>query len=246
MEYNVKKCKVMHIGHGNTRQVYTMKGQVLDTINEETDVGVRVADTLKPGAQCRKAAKTAQTVLSQITRAFHYRDRHTFMPLYKQYLRPHLEFAAPAWSPWTRNDIDCLEKVQKRAVSMVSGLAGHDYEDRLQELGLDTLEERRLHIDMTQVYKVLNGKDKVSSDTWFASVAARERATRAAADPMNLRVPAPRLEVRKHFFTQRVPAEWNRIPAALKSAATVAAFKRGYRAFRKEELAGAQRGRGAS
>ena len=48
---------------------------------------------------------------------------------------------------------------------MVPGLAGHDYEDRLKELGLDTLEERRLQIDMTQVYKVLNGEDKVSSDT---------------------------------------------------------------------------------
>ena len=120
---------------------------------------------------------------------------------------------------------------------MVSGLEGHDYEDRLKELGLDTLEERRLQIDMTQVYKVLNGKDKVSSDTWFASVAARERATRAAADPPNLRVPAPRLEVRKHFFTQRVPAEWKKIPAALKNAATVTAFKNGYRAFRLEELA---------
>ena len=26
MEYNVKKCKVMHIGHGNIRHVYTMNG----------------------------------------------------------------------------------------------------------------------------------------------------------------------------------------------------------------------------
>ena len=64
---------------------------------------------------------------------------------------------------------------------MVSGLAGLEYKDRLEELGLDTLEERRLLIDMTQVYKVLNGKDKVSSDTWFASAATGARATRAAA-----------------------------------------------------------------
>ena len=64
MEYNLKKCKVMHIGHGNTRHVYTMKGQVLDSISEETDVRVHMMDTLKPSAQCHKAAKTAQTVLS--------------------------------------------------------------------------------------------------------------------------------------------------------------------------------------
>ena len=77
---------------------------------------------------------------------------------------------------------------------------------------------------MTQVYKVLNGKDKVSSDTWFASAAIGARATRAAADPLNLRVPAPRLEVRRHFFTQQVPGNWNKIPAALKSMATTAYF----------------------
>ena len=59
-------------------------------------------------------------------------------------------------------------------MSMVSGLEGHDYVDRLKELGLDTFEEKRLQIDMTQVYKVLNGKDKVSSDTRFFSVAANE------------------------------------------------------------------------
>ena len=46
------------------RHMSTMKGQVLDSISEETDVGVHKADTLKLGAQYRKAAKTAQTVLS--------------------------------------------------------------------------------------------------------------------------------------------------------------------------------------
>jgi len=81
------------------------------------------------------------------------------------------------------------------------------------------------------VYKVLNGKDKVSSDTWFASAATGAHATRAATDPLNLRVPAPRLEVRRHFFTQGEPGDWNKILVALKSAATVASFKNGYRNF---------------
>ena len=50
------------------------------------------------------------------------------MKLYKQYVRPHLEFAVTAWSPWTEADKECLEKVQRRAVKMISGLtsrAGH-------------------------------------------------------------------------------------------------------------------------
>ncbi len=47
---------------------------------------------------------------------------------------------------------------------------------------------------------------------------------RAAADPLNLRIPASRLEVRKHFFSQRVPEDWNKIPPVVKNAETAKAF----------------------
>jgi ribonuclease P/MRP protein subunit RPP40 len=87
-------------------------------------------------------------VLGQIFRAFHFRDRFTFTNLYKQYVRPHLEFVVQAWSPWTLQDKDMLEKVQKRAVGMVSGLSGTNYKEKLKELGLTTLEERRHQADM--------------------------------------------------------------------------------------------------
>ncbi len=62
------------------------------------------------------------------------KERHTFVKLYKLYVQPHLEFAVPAWSPWTKADSDVLEKVQKRAVSMVSGLKSTEYLERLDEL----------------------------------------------------------------------------------------------------------------
>jgi hypothetical protein len=64
-----------------------------DTTSEERDIGVTVCSNLKQGAQCRKAARTAAAVLGQVSRVFHYRDRFTFVKLYKQYVRPHLEFA---------------------------------------------------------------------------------------------------------------------------------------------------------
>jgi hypothetical protein len=74
------------------------------------------------GRSVRQTTKTAQAVLGQLARAFHYRDRHVFMRLYKQYVRPHLEFSTQALSPSTKGDKACLEKVQQRAVRMVSVL----------------------------------------------------------------------------------------------------------------------------
>ena len=76
MAFNVDKCKVMHIGHGNPGQDYTMQNTPLAVTEEERDLGVITSSRLKPGAQCLKAAKTAQAVLGQIARAFHFRDRH--------------------------------------------------------------------------------------------------------------------------------------------------------------------------
>jgi hypothetical protein len=110
MQFNVAKCTVMHMGHKNPKHVYQMNGQELEVTAEERDIGVMVADNLKPSAQCAKAARTAQSVLGQLTRAFHYRDRHIFIRLYKQYVRPHLEFSTQAWAPWTEADKSCLEK----------------------------------------------------------------------------------------------------------------------------------------
>jgi hypothetical protein len=141
-----------------------------------------------PSAQCAKAARTAQTVLSQITRASHCRDRHIYLRLYNmQYVRPHLEFASPAWSPWSEADKTVLEKIQRRAVSMVSGLKGKTYEDKLVELDLPTLEERRHQTDMLQTFKIVRGIDRVDSSTWFQLAAQTGRATRSADDPLNLR-----------------------------------------------------------
>lgn len=87
MEFNVPKCKVMHLGHNNPHNEYLMDGQRLETTEEEKDIGVTVTGTLKPSAQCARASKTAQSVLSQISRAFHYRDRHVFMRLCSPTLR---------------------------------------------------------------------------------------------------------------------------------------------------------------
>ena len=232
MLFNVKKCKVMHLGHNNPRQVYTMLGQALEKTQEERDVGVMVTSSLKPSVQCAKAAQTANMVLGQLTRAFHYRDRHIFIRLYKQYVLPHLEFAGTAWSPWTAADKETLEKVQRRAVKMVAGLAATDYEARLAELGMVTLEERRHQQDMAQVYRIVHGHDRVDPCQWFTKV-NDERVTRRAADPLNLVAGRSRLDLRRNFFSQRIVEHWNKIPADLKRARTVFLFKKGYKHLRQ-------------
>ena len=88
-----------------------MEGVKLAVVDEEKGIGVKFEKSMKPSKHCRQAAGIATAVLRQLSRNFHYRDKHIFKKLYIQYVRPHLEFAAPAWSPWLQEDKDIIEKV---------------------------------------------------------------------------------------------------------------------------------------
>jgi hypothetical protein len=227
MRFNEKKCKIMHIGRNNPQYEYFMNGTKLSVVDEEKDVGVVIHKSLKPARQCKRAAATATGVLMQLAKCFHYRDRYIFLQLYKQYVRPHLEFATPAWAPWLQSDVQMLEKVQEKAVKMISGLKGGDYVEKCRELNLETLAERRVVQDMAQVHKLVHKVDKVDRLKLFNHVP--EGRTRLAADPLNMRQEPVRTDMRKHFFTQRIINEWNRIPAEVKNVKDVHKFKKLYR-----------------
>ena len=91
---------------------------------------------------------------------------------------------------------------------------------------------------MLQVYKILHGKDKVTTTIKLLGA----RATRLVADPMNVKVPMARLDTRKHFFTGRTPNPWNATPAdtGIKQARTTASFKHLFRMYRSTALAAAR------
>ena len=174
--------------------------------------------------------RKANTVLSQISKVFHYRDRFTFKKLYIQYVRPHLEYAVPVWNPWLQRDIDLIEGVQKKAIRMISGLNSDSYHDRLKELNMETLFDRRIRADMVQVYKILNHKDNVDHKHWFRTIGdANIRSTRLADCSSNLiRVKVSKSDLRSNFFSQRVIAKWNDLPTQVKEAPTVNSFKQRY------------------
>jgi len=65
------------------------------------------------------------------------------------YVRPLLEYASCVWSPHLITDIQRLERVQRRFTKRLRGLSILTYKDRLQVLGLQSLESRRLQSDLT-------------------------------------------------------------------------------------------------
>src|SRR5277367_1459931 len=83
---------------------------------------------------------------------------------YISFVRPLLEHAVSAWSPYLRGDIDKMERVQRRATKLIPSLRGFCYKDRLKRLNMQSLEDRRIRGDLIQKYKISNGLDIVN---WY-------------------------------------------------------------------------------
>jgi len=82
-------------------------------------------------------------MLGMIKRTIVYKNPHILVTLYKSLVRPHLEYRCSAWSPYYQKDKDSFEKVQRRFTRMFKELKELDYHDRLQSLGLPSLDTRR-------------------------------------------------------------------------------------------------------
>ena len=221
MFFNADKCKVMHVGYHNRNASFELNGQSIQQVISEKDLGVHLVSSLKPSKQCAEAARKGNWILGLIKRHFSFLDKDIVVRLFKQLVRPHLEYAVQVWSPYFSKDKQLIENVQRRATRLISWLRDLPYEDRLKRLGLTSMELRRIRGDLIQVFKIVHGLDGLSFDYFFEF----SNVTTNRGHSLKLRGKRCRLDVRKHFFSQRVINEWNSLPENVVSSPSVNSFK---------------------
>jgi len=221
MKFNKEKCSVMHMGKDNKRFQYEMGGIVLRTTEEERDLGVIVNSSAKPSRQCAEAAGKANKVLGMIKRTIISREKEIMLELYKTLVRPHLEYCVQVWCPYLRQDVEKLEKVQRRATKMIRGFGNLEYEERLRRCKLTTLEQRRKRGDLIETFKIVTGRDKIPEQRLFDfSVDKRTRGHRyKIAKKANG-------SIMQRFFSARVVNNWNKLDEGIINADSVMAFKK--------------------
>jgi hypothetical protein len=98
------------------------------------------------------------------------------------------------------------------------------YAERLRDLGLPMLAQRRVEADMVLTYKILGENSADYSEQWFTKMAT-QRPTRQSSGLNNLIEGRASHSYRRKFFSLRVPRAWNSLPDYVKEAGSASAFK---------------------
>ena len=121
MEFNAAKCFVMKVTHARTPQPY--KYQLGDTTLEETTshtyLGVEIKDDLKWNLQVNKVRSAANRNLGFLQRNISSCSRTTKARAFNSLVRPHMEYSCTVWDPYTQEQFNQLDKVQRRGARFV-------------------------------------------------------------------------------------------------------------------------------
>ena len=191
-------------------------------LRQVSDLAVIVDDKLRFSSHINHIVCKAHRRANLILRCFVSKDAVSLVNAFKVYARPILEYCSVVWCPFLIKDITLIEKVQRRFTRRLIGMRELNYYQRLQQLGLESLELRRIRIDLLFAYKIVFKLLHVDISD-FELIQNTDRPTRGHR--YKLRSETAKHTARYNYFTNRVVRIWNILPLDNVCFSSLARFK---------------------
>ena len=243
LKFNPEKCKVLHLDfNDNPHHQYTYNNVTLKQLDDkDKDLGLYPDSNLLWTDHIRKSISKAVGMIAWVTRCVISREKNLMLHIYKAIIRPHLEYCVQIWSPVAKHGnwglILELESVQRRFTRLIDGIGLLPYSERLQQLGLTTLAERRLRGDLTETFRILSGTVSYGQTVFNRSRSGLKLVRKPVQNFNN--------SVKKcvnSFLPNRVVNYWNVLPNYVKTSSDVNGFKINLELYKTENMDKIDRG----
>ena len=118
MSFHPEKCMVLKMTTNKQyrRETnYFLHGQRLQVTGSTKYLGVTLSDDLQWEKHTQATAAKASRTLGFLRRNFRDCSKQVRATTYKSMVRPTMEYASTSWDPYKTEDVNCLDKVQRRA-----------------------------------------------------------------------------------------------------------------------------------
>lgn len=221
LRVNINKCNVLRIGKNCVFGDYTFSGDSFPRVDQAMDLGIVVSKNLRFSEYINECTSKAFSRSFLIFKGFSSRNPQLLVKAFTTYVRPLLEYNTYIWSPKDVGNINLIERVQRRFTKRIPCVSHLSYKERLEFLGLDSLEYRRLIYDLVIMYKIVHNLIDVDRDallTINSSSVARNSF-------LKLYKPTSISSVRSHFLCVRCVNIWNFLSEETRASASISAFK---------------------
>ncbi len=200
---------------------YLNVSQPIQTVSSVRDLGLLLNPGFSADDNVACATKKASGMRFYLKRSFAPLTPSMFLPVYKTFIHPHLEYAIQESSPILSRDRQALESVQKLAGKFVKGLRHVPYETALQRLRLFSLVRKRIRGYLICLYKIIHGLLDFPCDEIFAP------STRIGLRGHTFQIHQQRCKTRprQHAFSFRRVTYWNKLPEEIANASPAETFK---------------------
>ncbi|KAL8609731.1 hypothetical protein ACOMHN_042770 [Nucella lapillus] len=227
MSFNAGKCNTLHVSPGRDlsfRSAYTLHEQTLEAVSSAKYLGVSMAKDLTWTKHVEMVAAKGNRTVGFLRRNLKDCTTEVRKATYTTMVRPTLEYASTVWDPHTRQDIDLLEKVQKRAARFACNCyferAPGTVTDLLRKLQWDSLETRRHHNRLGMLYRIENGLVDIPPSTLYRPSHSRTSGRNSTAI-FQEHSKHPALH---NSFVPRTVREWNKLSTETTTAPSVVIF----------------------
>ena len=150
-----------------------------------------------------------------------------------------LEYCSTVWNPYipARHYLgmtDQVEKVQRyftrRVYQRCQLDCNHSYLQRLAYLEIESLELRRIYLDLAMVHKIVRGLITADLKRHFSfAIQAPNSAVRTRGHTFKLNTTRYRLNIAHNLFFNRVVSTWNGLPQNIVNLESSLSFKKALR-----------------